>query len=170
MHYGARVYDPYLNRWLSPDSIIPESSQGIQAWDRYAYVNNSPVKYNDPSGYDVGCAGQDASNCSSYNKPIHNRAADMQMDITIGFAVDVNRLQSDISSDKDYAQYSMNPGSDAARAYNAAGAINAIVGPFADANLIAASDADFLLLSILILLKIQQMTITYSFQLWQLTS
>ncbi len=50
VHYRARIYDPYLNRWLSPDSIIPESSQGIQAWDRYAYVNNSPVKYSDPSG------------------------------------------------------------------------------------------------------------------------
>lgn len=33
------------------------------AWDRYAYVNNSPVKFNDPSGYDVGCPGLDASNC-----------------------------------------------------------------------------------------------------------
>jgi RHS repeat-associated protein len=28
MYYGARFYDPYLNRWLQPDSIIP-SENGI---------------------------------------------------------------------------------------------------------------------------------------------
>jgi RHS repeat-associated protein len=32
--YGARFYDPYLNRWIQPDSIIPLQSQGVQAWDR----------------------------------------------------------------------------------------------------------------------------------------
>jgi hypothetical protein len=35
----------------------------VQAWDRYAYANNNPVRYNDPSGHDVGCAGRDASEC-----------------------------------------------------------------------------------------------------------
>jgi RHS repeat-associated protein len=48
--YGARWYDPYLNRWNQPDSIIPQG-QGVQAWDRYAYVNNNPVRFNDPSGH-----------------------------------------------------------------------------------------------------------------------
>ncbi|HEY9089069.1 MAG TPA: RHS repeat-associated core domain-containing protein, partial [Anaerolineaceae bacterium] len=51
VHYGARTYDPLLARWIQPDSIIPESSQGIQAWDRYAYVNNSPLNYSDPTGH-----------------------------------------------------------------------------------------------------------------------
>ncbi len=53
VHYGARAYDPVLARWIQPDSIIPESSQGIQAWDRYAYVNNSPIKYTDETGHCV---------------------------------------------------------------------------------------------------------------------
>jgi hypothetical protein len=35
----------------------------VQAWDRYAYVNNNPLRYNDPNGHDVGCAGQDATVC-----------------------------------------------------------------------------------------------------------
>lgn len=37
--------------------MIPERSQGVQSWDRYAYVNNNPVRYNDPSGHmtDDGC-------------------------------------------------------------------------------------------------------------------
>jgi len=49
----------YLNRWASPDSIVPLASQGTQAWDRYAYANNNPIRYNDPTGHDVGCSGYD---------------------------------------------------------------------------------------------------------------
>jgi len=30
--------------------VIPLASQGVQAWDRYAGMNNNPVRYNDPSG------------------------------------------------------------------------------------------------------------------------
>jgi RHS repeat-associated protein len=51
--YGARWYDTSLSRFTSPDTIIPEASQGVQAWDRYAYTNNNPIKYNDPSGHSI---------------------------------------------------------------------------------------------------------------------
>jgi RHS repeat-associated protein len=53
--YGARFYDPYLNRWAQPDTIIPLASQGVQAWDRYAYANNNPVRWNDPTGHEIPC-------------------------------------------------------------------------------------------------------------------
>jgi RHS repeat-associated protein len=49
--YNSRWYDPALGRWIQPDSIVPEAVQGIQAWDRMAYVNNNPVRYEDPSGH-----------------------------------------------------------------------------------------------------------------------
>ncbi len=49
-YYGARWYDAALGRWLSPDSIIPEAVQGVQAWSRNLYVNNAPISYSDPSG------------------------------------------------------------------------------------------------------------------------
>jgi hypothetical protein len=49
--YGSRWYDPALGRWIQPDSIVPETEQGVQAWDRYAYVNNSPLAYTDPDGH-----------------------------------------------------------------------------------------------------------------------
>ena len=45
-----RGYDPALGRFAQADSIIP-ASQGVQAWHRYAYVNNNPVIYTDPSGH-----------------------------------------------------------------------------------------------------------------------
>jgi RHS repeat-associated protein len=41
--------DPAAGRLIQADTIIPQQ-QGIQAWDRYAYVNNNPIKYTDPSG------------------------------------------------------------------------------------------------------------------------
>jgi len=50
MYYGARWYDSSLGRFSQPDTIIPPT-QGIQAWDRYAYSNNNPVRYTDLSGH-----------------------------------------------------------------------------------------------------------------------
>jgi hypothetical protein len=32
-------------------------------------MNNNPVRYNDPSGHDVGCAGRDASECGTNQQP-----------------------------------------------------------------------------------------------------
>jgi RHS repeat-associated protein len=49
-YYGARWYDAYLNRWIQPDTIIPDP-YNPQGWDRYTYVNNNPVRYTDPSGH-----------------------------------------------------------------------------------------------------------------------
>ena len=47
----SRFFDPSLGRFTSPDTIVPTSTQGTQAWDRYAFVNNNPVRYNDPTGH-----------------------------------------------------------------------------------------------------------------------
>jgi len=48
MFYNARWYDPALGRFVQADSVIPF---GVQGLDRYAYSNNSPVVYTDPSGH-----------------------------------------------------------------------------------------------------------------------
>jgi RHS repeat-associated protein len=50
-YFNARWMDPSLGRFTSPDTIVPTSTQGTQAWDRYAFVNNNPVRYNDPTGH-----------------------------------------------------------------------------------------------------------------------
>jgi RHS repeat-associated protein len=49
--FNARWFDPSLGRFISPDTIVPTGTQGTQAWDRYAFVNNNPVRYNDPTGH-----------------------------------------------------------------------------------------------------------------------
>jgi RHS repeat-associated protein len=40
--YGSRWFDVSLGRFAQPDTIIPQT-QGPQAWDRYAGMNNNPL-------------------------------------------------------------------------------------------------------------------------------
>ncbi|MGI6259780.1 MAG: RHS repeat-associated core domain-containing protein, partial [Anaerolineaceae bacterium] len=48
-YYNARWYDPAIGRFLQADTIVPPH-QGTQGFDRYAYVNNNPLRYTDSSG------------------------------------------------------------------------------------------------------------------------
>jgi RHS repeat-associated protein len=48
--YKARWYDSSLGRFSQADTIVPGAGDP-RTWDRYAYVKNSPVVYNDPSGH-----------------------------------------------------------------------------------------------------------------------
>jgi len=50
IYFVARFYDPYLNHWVQPDSIIPDPYNPLD-WDRYTYCINNPIRYNDPSGH-----------------------------------------------------------------------------------------------------------------------
>ncbi|MER3448194.1 MAG: hypothetical protein C4291_15860, partial [Candidatus Dadabacteria bacterium] len=45
-----RFYDPLLGRFLSADSIVPGAGNP-QAFNRYSYVLNNPLRYTDPSGH-----------------------------------------------------------------------------------------------------------------------
>jgi RHS repeat-associated protein len=47
--YNARWYDPQLGCFMQADTFVP-TAQGTQAWDRFAYVNNNPVRHTDPLG------------------------------------------------------------------------------------------------------------------------
>jgi len=48
-YYGARYYDPELARFIQADSTIPDP-EFSQAYNRYAYVYNNPLKFTDPTG------------------------------------------------------------------------------------------------------------------------
>ncbi|MFZ5904487.1 MAG: RHS repeat domain-containing protein [Chloroflexota bacterium] len=50
MDYRARFYSPYLNRFIQPDSMLPNAANP-QEFNRYSYVNNAPINFNDPSGH-----------------------------------------------------------------------------------------------------------------------
>jgi RHS repeat-associated protein len=53
--YNARWYDSSLGRFAQADTIVPP---GVQGYDRYAYVGNNPILYDDPSGHCGWCGGE----------------------------------------------------------------------------------------------------------------
>ncbi len=49
IHMNGRMYDAKLGRFLSPDNFI-QDPYNTQSFNRYGYVWNNPLSYNDPSG------------------------------------------------------------------------------------------------------------------------
>ncbi|MEV6692564.1 polymorphic toxin type 50 domain-containing protein [Micromonospora sp. NPDC051196] len=58
IHLGAREYDPSLGRFISVDPIMDPANP--QQMHGYAYGNNSPITYSDPSGlyFEEGSHGE----------------------------------------------------------------------------------------------------------------
>jgi hypothetical protein len=48
---GVRWYDPALGRFTQPDTIVPVIIQRTQAFDRFGFVDNNPIRFKDESGY-----------------------------------------------------------------------------------------------------------------------
>ncbi|HEY49203.1 MAG TPA: RHS repeat-associated core domain-containing protein [Dehalococcoidia bacterium] len=51
-YYSARLYDPTIGRFISPDTLVP-SPANPQAFNRYSYCLNNPLRYTDPSGHQM---------------------------------------------------------------------------------------------------------------------
>jgi RHS repeat-associated protein len=90
--YKARYMDHVLGRFTSPDSIVPIASQGVQAWDRYAYVNNNPVKYTDPSGHDAGCNGKDCADIGLVSSAVEFRYTGTGSHSSLGTQINRNTV------------------------------------------------------------------------------
>jgi RHS repeat-associated protein len=50
VNMNARIYDPTIGRFMSPDDVIPDLYNG-QNFNRYTYVDNNPLSYTDPTGH-----------------------------------------------------------------------------------------------------------------------
>ncbi len=48
-NFRARLYDPLLGRFISPDRLVPDPSNP-QSLNRFTYCLNNPLIYTDPSG------------------------------------------------------------------------------------------------------------------------
>jgi RHS repeat-associated protein len=48
--FNARLYDPAIGIFISPDSIVPDFTNP-QSLNRYSYCYNNPLAYVDPSGH-----------------------------------------------------------------------------------------------------------------------
>ncbi len=60
IYMNARYYVPTLNRFLTPDTIVPDSTNP-QSFNRYSYGYNNPVKYIDPTGHVAECGAASGS-------------------------------------------------------------------------------------------------------------
>jgi len=49
-YYNARYYDPTIGRFISADIYVQDYTNP-QTLNRYAYCQNNPLKYTDPSGW-----------------------------------------------------------------------------------------------------------------------
>jgi len=49
VNMNARLYDPALGRFLSPDPYV-QNPTSVQNFNRYSYALNNPLRYTDPSG------------------------------------------------------------------------------------------------------------------------
>ncbi|WKZ38421.1 MAG: RHS repeat-associated core domain-containing protein [Anaerolineales bacterium] len=69
MDYKARFYSPYLNRFIQPDTIVPDPSNP-QAFNRYSYVYGNPLRYIDPTGHGTECGFGESCVVDPYTNPI----------------------------------------------------------------------------------------------------
>jgi RHS repeat-associated protein len=64
VYMHARYYHPALGRFISADSVVPGAANP-QAWNRYSYCANNPIRYVDPSGHQSGNPPQSSQISSS---------------------------------------------------------------------------------------------------------
>ena len=50
MYYGARYYLPGLDRFISPDTIVPGAGDP-QSLNRFSYTRDNPINRVDPTGH-----------------------------------------------------------------------------------------------------------------------
>lgn len=89
--YNARYYDPSIGRFISADTLVP-SFANPQAFNRYSYVYNNPLKYTDPSGHWgifslIGAAIGAVVNTFAYGIGCHVSGQSMTMSGFVGAAV-----------------------------------------------------------------------------------
>ena len=60
--YNARMYWPAAGRFVSADSIVPRPGNP-QAFNRYAYALNNPLRFTDPSGHSVDAPQPGCPSC-----------------------------------------------------------------------------------------------------------
>ena len=49
INMNARLYDPQTGKMLSPDNFVSNTGSS-QAFNRYSYANNNPLRFTDPTG------------------------------------------------------------------------------------------------------------------------
>ncbi|MBZ5599475.1 MAG: RHS repeat-associated core domain-containing protein [Acidobacteriia bacterium] len=90
-YFGARYHGSSLGRFVTPDPLLSSGRPWApQTWNRYAYSQNNPLRYVDPSGlydYDANCKeGSAGSACRQdqqrFDKVVAKREIRGQTELT----------------------------------------------------------------------------------------
>jgi RHS repeat-associated protein len=68
LYYNARYYAPRLGRFISADALVPDPTNP-QSYNRYAYVENQPLNFNDPTGHCKNGRGTGVGTCQVLGAP-----------------------------------------------------------------------------------------------------
>ena len=96
--YNARYYDPVLGRFIPADPLVP-GAPNPQAFNRYSYVLNNPLKYVDPTGL---CVTNDPDGSGGYTIT-RNDPFDCTTDELTGLQWDVRIWWLDLLESPSYA-------------------------------------------------------------------
>ncbi|MGF1763864.1 RHS repeat-associated core domain-containing protein [Aliivibrio kagoshimensis] len=99
VHMNGRVYDQELGRFISADPII-QAPFVTNSFNRYSYVWNNPLKYVDPTGFEL--SQEEIDNIGGNPFGLENNYNDDRYDWTEGNKKDDNGSKHNISSEKLY--------------------------------------------------------------------
>ena len=69
VHMNGRVYDPAIGRFMSADPYGIDEWKS-QSWNRYAYVQNRPLLFTDPTGFKEDDKPEDKIRCKDCSIPV----------------------------------------------------------------------------------------------------
>lgn len=77
INMNGRIYDPVQARFITAAPLVGRPLDS-QSFNRYAYVNNSPLRFRDPSGFTMNCAANSEGDveCSGSDDSWQQMAAD----------------------------------------------------------------------------------------------
>ncbi|MFF2571040.1 polymorphic toxin-type HINT domain-containing protein [Streptomyces sp. NPDC058084] len=93
VHLGAREYDPTTGRFLSVDPVVDFNEP--KQMNPYAYANNSPVTYSDPSGLSIAPPVMPVMDFTAaeeaWARMIQGKSAlDVALEVAVGILKDVS--------------------------------------------------------------------------------
>jgi RHS repeat-associated protein len=101
MDYHARMYDSYITQFSQPDSIIP-SLANPQSFNRYSYVLNRSINFNDPTGHKDCSEIDENGQCMSEADQI--KSAILQLNNQLKKQVDNGKI-TDLEAFAELAEY-----------------------------------------------------------------
>jgi RHS repeat-associated protein len=97
VHVGAREYDPGTGRFISDDPLTDHADS--QQMNGYAYANNNPVTFSDPSGLRLDNDADSGRSRQSAKDSPHNLALAAMFAMALAYLKLAKRLRGELTMD-----------------------------------------------------------------------